>query len=384
MKPGNRRHARAVPIPAAPWCWQMREAQVTPRPLRGVSYCLKGVTGKVVIVLEEVSKTYMTPAGPVPALSGVNLHIRAGEIFGIIGLSGAGKSTLIRCINLLERPDRGTVRIDGRDMTALPEPALRGERRKVGMIFQQFNLLSSRTVAGNVAFPLEIAGVSRPEIAPRVRELLELVGLADKACAYPAQLSGGQKQRVGIARALANRPTVLLSDEATSALDPQTTRSILALLRDITRRLGLTVVLITHEMDVIRQICDRVAVLEGGRVVEEGSVIDVFSRPQAAITRSFLSDLVADVDLPDWVRESPNSRIIHVTSLGSAAVEPVISRMVKQFGVEANIIRGQIDRIQEQPFGVLTLELRGEPSELTAAQAFLLDQGLLVEVIRHA
>lgn len=384
MKPGNRRHTRAVPIPAALLCWQMREAQLTPRLLRGVSYCLKGVTDNVLIVLEEVSKTYMTPAGPVPALSGVNLHIRAGEIFGIIGLSGAGKSTLIRCINLLERPDRGTVRVDGRDMTALPESALRAERRRVGMIFQQFNLLSSRTVAGNVAFPLEIAGVSRPEILPRVRELLDLVGLTDKADAYPAQLSGGQKQRVGIARALANRPAVLLSDEATSALDPQTTRSILALLRDITRRLGLTVVLITHEMDVIRQICDRVAVMEGGQIVEQGSVIDVFSRPQAAITRSFLNDLVAGVDLPDWVRQSPDSPIIHVTFVGPAAVEPVISRMVKQFGVESNIIRGQIGRIQEQPFGVLTLELRGGLSEVMAAQAFLLEQGLRIEVIRHA
>jgi D-methionine transport system ATP-binding protein len=315
-------------------------------------------------------------------LNRVTLNIAAGEIFGIIGLSGAGKSTLVRCINLLERPDQGTVTVDGKELTALSQAELRAERSKIGMIFQQFNLLATRTATENVAFPLELAGVPRVEIARRVGELLELVGLSDKAGSYPAQLSGGQKQRVGIARALANRPKVLLSDEATSALDPQTTRSILTLVKDISSRLGLTVVLITHEMDVIRQICDRVAVLEDGGVVEQGPVIDVFSRPQSVTTRAFLRDLLAGADLPDWFTPAPDGKVVHVTFVGPAAVEPVIARMVQLHGVHANIIRGNIDRISGQPFGVLTLELRGAPAGVAAAHDYLLKQELVVEEVR--
>lgn len=335
------------------------------------------------IVLENVSKSYQTPAGPMPALTDVSLQVRSGEIFGIIGLSGAGKSTLIRCINLLERPDQGTVKVSSRDLMGLSEAQLRVERRKIGMIFQQFNLLSSRTVAGNVAFPLEIAGVPKSDIGPRVTELLDLVGLTDKADTYPAQLSGGQKQRVGIARALASRPTVLLSDEATSALDPHTTRSILALLKDINRRMGVTIVLITHEMDVIREICDRVAVLEDGRIVEQGPVIEVFTRPEAPTTRAFLSELMPDT-APAWAGSGANSQVIHVTFVGEAAVQPVISRIVRQCNVEANILRGQIDQIAEQPFGVMTLELVGEGAAIAAAKAYMLDLGLRVEVVPHA
>ncbi|HHW15709.1 MAG TPA: ATP-binding cassette domain-containing protein, partial [Firmicutes bacterium] len=254
------------------------------------------------IRLVDVKKTYRQGKGETRALRGVTLQVEKGEIFGIIGPSGAGKSTLLRCINLLERPDSGEVWVDGQEITRLSGAALRRERRTIGMVFQHFNLLSSRTVAGNVAFPLEIAGVPRPAIRARVPELLALVGLEDKANAYPAALSGGQKQRVGIARALANHPKVLLSDEATSALDPETTKSILALLRRINRELGLTIVLITHEMTVVREVCDRVAVLEDGRIVEEGAVAEVFARPQAALTRRFVQG-VFGADLPAEVQE---------------------------------------------------------------------------------
>ncbi|WP_264843117.1 methionine ABC transporter ATP-binding protein [Caldinitratiruptor microaerophilus] len=343
------------------------------------------------IVLKNVSKSFRTPAGTVPALVGVNLHVRKGEVFGIIGLSGAGKSTLIRTMALLEQPDEGAVYLDGRDVTHLRGAALRAERRRLGMIFQHFNLLRSRTAAENVALPLEIAGVPRAQIRRRVAELLDLVGLGDRAGAYPSQLSGGQKQRVAIARALATDPAVLLSDEATSALDPQTTRSILALLRDLGRRLGLTIVLVTHEMDVIRQVCDRVAVMEGGRIVEEGPVLEVFSRPRSAVTRAFLEDLRGDGPLPAWVTVNgkphpagEDRRYVHVTFVGPTAAEPVISRMVRRFAVEANVLRGKVDQIGESPFGALTLELRGAPQDVARATEFLTDQGLIVEVLHHA
>lgn len=256
------------------------------------------------IELRGVTKTYLAETEPVCALRNVSLRIPEGSVFGVIGLSGAGKSTLIRCINRLETP-AGQVLIDGRDITRLTPAELRQERRRIGMIFQHFNLLSSRTVAGNVAFPLEIAGAGRAETARRVAELLELVGLADKAGVYPAQLSGGQKQRVGIARALANHPRVLLSDEATSALDPQTTKSILRLLKDINQRMNLTIVLITHEMAVIKEICDLVAVLEDGAIVETGPVTEVFANPRTEVARSLLSGITGH-DVPEAVMNRAN------------------------------------------------------------------------------
>ncbi|WP_136524630.1 methionine ABC transporter ATP-binding protein [Geomonas ferrireducens] len=240
------------------------------------------------ITIDSLNKQYHTPRGSYHALRDVTLQVEKGDIFGIIGLSGAGKSTLIRCLSRLEEPDSGSIVIDGREITGLATHELREARKKIGMIFQHFNLLDSRTVQGNVAFPLELAGFPRKEIARRVAEILDLVGLSDKAGSYPAQLSGGQKQRVGIARALANHPEVLLSDEATSALDPQTTRAILELLADINRKLGLTIVLITHEMSVIRQICGKVAVLDRGEIVESGPVDAVFSAPSSATMRLFL------------------------------------------------------------------------------------------------
>ena len=255
-----------------------------------------------VIQLNDIHKTYQGETGSLEALRGVSVHVREGEIFGVIGKSGAGKSTLIRCINMLERPTRGSVVVDGEELTSMPERQLRESRKKIGMIFQHFNLLSSRTVFDNVAFPLELAGKSAAEIAAAVNPLLELVGLADKKNQYPAQLSGGQKQRVGIARALANNPKVLLCDEATSALDPQTPHSILALLKDINQRFGLTIVIITHEMQVIKEICDRVAVIENGLIIEEGSVVDLFVRPQAPTTKEFIRTIV-NHDMPDVFSE---------------------------------------------------------------------------------
>lgn len=266
-----------------------------------------------VIRLENISKVFRANSGPTTVLDGVSLSVHRGEIFGIIGRSGAGKSTLVRCINMLERPTSGRVVVAGQDMTALSEKALRGARHQIGMVFQHFNLLSSRTVYDNVALPLEIAGRDPEHVRQTVGPLLEMVGLADKAKQYPAQLSGGQKQRVGIARALANDPAVLLCDEATSALDPETTHSILALLKDINARLGLTIVLITHEMAVVKDIADRVVVLDQGRVVEDGRVFDVFTAPVSDVARSFVGDLL-NHDLP----------------------APIAARLVEEEGADTN------------------------------------------------
>jgi len=243
------------------------------------------------IQLDNIHLRYPSPHGPVDALQGVDLHVPGGQVFGIIGRSGAGKSSLIRTINLLTRPTQGRVQVDGRDLTALSPEDLRTARHGIGMVFQHFNLLSSRTVFENVALPLQLVHARPAAIKARVDELLDLVGLSAQRDRYPAQISGGQKQRVGIARALASRPTVLLSDEATSALDPETTRSILALLQTINRDFGLTIVLITHQMQVIKQVADRVAVIDHGRIVEQGAVIDVFTQPQHATTRSLLEDI---------------------------------------------------------------------------------------------
>jgi len=337
------------------------------------------------IELQHLSKTYPSsgknPA--VKALEDVSLTIEDGEIFGIIGLSGAGKSTLVRCINFLERPTAGRVLIDGLDFAALPARQVRKERQKIGMIFQQFNLLWSRTVAGNVAFPLEIAGVPKDECRERVAELLELVGLSEKKEAYPAQLSGGQKQRVGIARALANHPRVLLSDEATSALDPETTSSILALLKKINQELGLTVVIITHEMAVIKEICDRVAVIEDSRIVETGTTLELFTSPRTSTAKRFV-DSVLKTDLPPELDAQKFSGIlVRLTFIGEAAGEPVLSQLVRRFNVDANVLYGNVDHIKDTTFGTLTLELLGETLAVGDAITFLEEQGIKVEVLRR-
>lgn len=333
------------------------------------------------IELEQVHKSYALGPRRVTALRGVDLRVNAGEVFGIIGASGAGKSTLLRLINLLERPDSGRVQVAGQDLLALDEAGLRAARQRIGMIFQHFNLLASKTVAENVAWPLKIAGRSAAEIAPRVAALLARVGLAEQAHKYPAQLSGGQKQRVGIARALATEPRVLLCDEATSALDPETTRSILALLAEINRELGLTIVLITHEMDVVRRVCDRVAVLDGGLIVEQGPVAEVFLHPQHATTRRFVQEAeqVDEGQLSDDYAHVPG-RILQLTFRGERTYEPLLGEVARRTGLDFGILSGRIDRIKDEPYGQLVISVSG--GDLEAATALLQERGVRVEVQR--
>ena len=342
------------------------------------------------IDLSHIEKIYDSPSGPVRAIKDISLHINRGEIYGIIGLSGAGKSTLVRCINLLERPTSGKVTVDGQDITAMSESQLRQARKSIGMIFQHFNLLSSATVYENVAFPLRLVNTPKEKIDNKVTELLELVGLADKANQYPSQLSGGQKQRVGIARALASEPKILLCDEATSALDPQTTKAILQLIRDINAKLKLTVVVITHEMQVIKDICDKVAVIDKGVIAEKGKVLDVFTNPQQPITKEFISVLLSN-DLPVGFRErevhqeqfSGSILLIRITFIGEAANEPVISRLIKNFDLNVGILFGSLDDIKGVPFGRLIISLDGRQLEIQEALEYVQKQNLKVEVIGY-
>ena len=318
------------------------------------------------IVIEAVHKRFATGAA---ALAGVDLAIQRGEIFGIIGRSGAGKSTLVRLLNGLERPTSGRVLFDGVDIARCDAAGLRALRRRVGMIFQNFGLLSSATAAENVAFPLRIAGIAAPEAGVRVTELLRLVGLTEHADKYPAQLSGGQKQRVGIARALATRPDVLLCDEATSALDPETTRDVLALLAALNRDLGLTIVLITHEMDVVRQVCDRVAVLQAGQVVEIGASADVVLNPCHAETQA----LLADTDGSAAGLDGFAGQIIRFTVHGESVAAPLLSRVARTTGVDVSLLDGRIGRLRDTPYAQLTLGLAGGDTE--AALALLAQYG---------
>jgi len=325
--------------------------------------------------------------GDTPALDGISLTVRKGEIFGIIGRSGAGKSTLIRCLNGLERADSGEIHVEGRDITGLPEGALQPLRRRIGMIFQHFNLLSSKTVEENIALPLKIEGVAKAERLKRARELLDLVGLADKAKAYPSSLSGGQKQRVGIARALAARPALLLSDEATSALDPETTRSILALLKDINRKLGLTVVLITHEMEVIRGIADRVAVIDAGRIVEEGQVWSVFGNPQSAITKSLLGSIRPQLPEHIAARLSPESgteAILSVDLAGPEAQGALFADLSAALPHSFRLVHGGIDHIQNQPVARFFIAVPArDPGLKDQVAQFLTARSARVEVLGY-
>jgi D-methionine transport system ATP-binding protein len=337
--------------------------------------------------LESISKTFGTDSPRVIALEEVSLRVAPGEIFGIIGLSGAGKSTLVRCINMLEVPDRGKVYVDGLEITALGSRALREARKKIGMIFQHFNLLSSRTVLENVVFPLEIAKLEKGDRVKKGRKLLELVGLEDKEDAYPSQLSGGQKQRVGVARALANDPKVLLCDEPTSSLDPQTTRSILRLLDTINKDFGLTIILITHEMDAIRQICDKVAVIADGKVAESGRVIDMFTSPRHETTKAMIRGS-SHIDAPDWAVEileasakAPDRQVVRLSFVGESTGRPVISSIVRDFGVDINILTAQIDHIKSVPFGIMLVELSGNGDAVWKSIDFLRGLGVSVEVI---
>ena len=326
-----------------------------------------------VISLHSVSKSFGRADSPIIALDAVSLEVERGEIFGVVGQSGAGKSTLIRTVNLLERPDSGTVTVDGRELTALAEADLRAARRSIGMIFQHFNLLSSRTVRGNVELALEIAGVHSKERTRRSSEILDLVGLAGKAGAYPSQLSGGQKQRVGIARALASQPSVLLSDEASSALDPETTRSILQLIKTINAELGLTVLLITHEMDVVKTICDSAALLESGRIVEGGRLVDLISTPGSRLAHELfpLGEVVA----------TPGATVIDITFSGGTADRPVIAQLARTHGLDVSILGAVIETIGGSQAGRTRLELPGSAAENEAAIADLRSQNLLVEVV---
>lgn len=346
------------------------------------------------IDLRGITQTYQGPQGPVEALRGIDLTIQPGEVFGIIGKSGAGKSSLVRVINLLNRPTTGQVIVGGQDLTQLNDAQLREARREIGMVFQHFNLLSSRTVFDNAALPLELAGMDKAAIRERVNPLLELVGLSALADRYPAQISGGQKQRVGIARALASRPKVLLSDEATSALDPETTRSILDLLRQVNRELGLTVVLITHQMQVIKQVADRVAVIEAGRIVEQGRVLDVFTRPQQAITKSLIDEILPQ-ELPasvlDHVRKlagqlsaGRTGQLLRLSYAGDSAYQPILSQLIRQFGVDMSILHGQVDEIQDETFGSLAVYASGEAESVRGAVAHLRAGGVEVEEVAVA
>jgi len=334
-----------------------------------------------VIAFQHLHKSYTSAGRTVTALHPLDLKIHAGEVFGIIGHSGAGKSTLIRLINRLEHPSGGRVLIDDVDVTALDAAGLRTLRRRIGMIFQHFNLLSSRNVADNIAFPLELAGVAKSRRQARVNELVQLVGLEHQTHQYPAQLSGGQKQRVGIARALATKPDILLCDEATSALDPQTTAQVLALLDKINRELGLTIVLITHEMDVIRRVCDRVAVLDSGHLVEKGPVSDVFLHPQHATTRRFVNEYAhADEGTVHDDFSAVHGRIVRLTFLGQETYTPLLGRIARDTGVDYNILSGRIDRIKTTPYGQLTVALveGDQPAALAAFSA----AGVHVEELR--
>ncbi|HHJ1611586.1 TPA: methionine ABC transporter ATP-binding protein [Pseudomonas aeruginosa] len=334
------------------------------------------------IEFHDVHKTYRVAGREIPALQPTRLNIQAGQIFGLIGHSGAGKSTLLRLINRLEEPSGGRILVEGEDVTALDAEGLRRFRQRVGMIFQHFNLLSSKTVADNIAMPLRLAGgFSRAEVDARVSELLARVGLSDHARKYPAQLSGGQKQRVGIARALACRPSILLCDEATSALDPQTTASVLQLLAEINRELKLTIVLITHEMDVIRRVCDQVAVMDGGAIVEQGDVADVFLHPQHPTTRRFVfeAERVEEDERHDDFAHVPGL-ILRLTFRGEATYAPLLGTVARQTGVDYSILSGRIDRIKDTPYGQLTLALVG--GDLEAAMSQLNAADVHVEVLR--
>ncbi|QGH59928.1 methionine ABC transporter ATP-binding protein [Serratia proteamaculans] len=339
------------------------------------------------IVLSNVCKTFDSAQGRVIAVDDVNLAVEAGQIYGIIGYSGAGKSTLIRLLNGLETPTSGSIQVEGFDIAAAKSDQLRQARLKISMVFQHFNLLWSRTVSQNIAFSMQIAGVPKAQINPRVAELIALVGLQGREDAYPSQLSGGQKQRVGIARALANNPGVLLCDEATSALDPKTTDSILDLLLDINHKLNLTIVLITHEMHVVRKICHRVAVMENGRIVEEGPVIDVFTRPQQPITQQFVKQVSQYQETeenfnPLLVQHLPGA-IFKLTFVGVQTHQAVISDVILRYKVSINILHGKISQTLNGSFGELYIHVEGNDLQIDSMLKLLREQQIAVEVIKH-
>lgn len=333
------------------------------------------------ITIENLSKSFENGDDRIWAVKNVNLHVNEGEIFGIIGLSGAGKSTLIRCLNRLEEPTEGKITIDGVDITNLDKSGLRRVRKDIGMIFQHFNLLSQKTVYENIAFPLELEGMSKSEIRSRVNTLLDYVELVDKKDSYPSQLSGGQKQRVAIARALANNPKILLSDEGTSALDPKTTKSILDLLNRIRKEFNLTIVLITHQMEVVKDICDKVAIIEDGEIIESNKVDELFRNPKTKTANAFISGLDFNIEEESIKSREFKGTLIRLSYLGDSAKEPIVSKMVKNFNIHANILSGNINELMSTSVGYLILELLGEDNEIKNAIAYLKNQNVSVEVI---
>ncbi|MBS4222916.1 methionine ABC transporter ATP-binding protein [Lederbergia citrea] len=338
------------------------------------------------LLLDNVHKVYgKNKEKKVEALKGINLSVNKGEIFGVVGFSGAGKSTLIRCVNLLERPTSGKVLINGVDLLSLSKKELRQQRKKIGMIFQQYNLLHSKTIFQNVAMPLILDGKPKQYIKEKVTELLSFVGLEDRMSHYPEQLSGGQKQRVGIARALATDPDILLCDEATSALDPSTTESVLDLLRKVRDEFEVTILMITHEMNVIRDICDKVAVIEGGVIVEQGSVIDVFTEPKTGITRSFVRTILND-DTPHSIKElikANSGKTYRIIFKGNSTNIPLLSDTAKNFSVDLNVFHGMITELQGIPFGNLLVNMNGDSEEITRAIQFMKDREAIVKEVTH-
>jgi len=341
------------------------------------------------IELKHITKTFYKKGREIKALKDISLKVAEGKIFGVIGSSGAGKSTLIRCINLLERPDSGEVIVDQESLMTLSGPALAGARRHIGMIFQHFNLLSSRTVSGNIAFPLELNGTPGPEIERRVNELLSLVGLLDKKNDYPASLSGGQKQRVAIARTLAARPKVLLCDEATSALDPATTNSILALLKDINQRFNITILLITHEMAVVKAICDEVAVISEGSLIEQGSVGDLFSSPATALTREFIAsshEILVPVELERALKNVPSDTshpLLKLRFSGQTESVSILSEVSRLFDVDNEIISANMDYAQGIKFGTMLVIIRGSLDNAGKTIEYLKNKRVETEVLGY-
>lgn len=335
---------------------------------------MRGVERMSMIEMKDVYKTYKRKNVTTDALRGIDLQIQEGDIFGVIGYSGAGKSTLVRLVNYLERPTKGDVIVDGQKLSTLSNEQLRAMKKQIGMIFQHFNLLESKTIFDNVAIPLVLSKRPKQEIKARVMELLEFVGLSDKAKSYPKELSGGQKQRVGIARALASNPKILLCDEATSALDPQTTQSILELLKKINTEYKITIMIITHEMSVIQEVCNRVAVMEDGKIIEQGSVLDVFGHPKHPTSKNFVKTVIHN-SIPNSVKrnliQSENARVFRLEVKGDSASEPIIYQLLKDFDVKVNILFANMTEIQDTTLVIMYMQFEGEKGSIDRALEFL-------------
>ncbi|MGD6855767.1 methionine ABC transporter ATP-binding protein [Bacillus infantis] len=332
------------------------------------------------IILENISKVFETKKGTVAAVKNASLHVKKGEIHGVIGYSGAGKSTLIRCVNLLEAPTEGKVLINGEELTAAGKQHLSDKRKKIGMIFQGFNLLKTATVYDNIAIPLKLTGVGKAEMHTRVEKYLKIVGLEDKTNAYPGQLSGGQKQRVAIARALAQEPEILLSDEATSALDPETTDSILDLLLNINRELGITILLITHEMNVIQKICDYVYVMESGSIIEHGSAISLFTKPEKETTKKFLNTISQRKLAPSLIKQlKVSGSVLRLTFAGESTGQPLLAEVTHRFNIKPNILTANIIELKNGIVGNIAVHMIGKQEDINAALAFLQEEGVAIE-----